>query len=322
LKQAVQKQVSRLLAALIMLIPLLYCSGTGKAFLTIDEEGITNNGYASQVAYILAVYEDGGSMFDLEPLFWIHGIRTAIALGFGEIDNIGGPMLTASIMLAFTWPLLALFDTAPRRTVAFLIPLAVMALSYRAVFVFVAIGYLLLYVLRQRSAVYLVFSFIFAALSSGAVLSALMIALLLAKAYERLTFSMRIYILFMAISLGISFADKYTGFMAQEAGYDSTVQGATGITALLSRSTIFVSFDTGDYLRGIAYLVMLAGACYAVVYATLRKQYSGYAAIFVSTIPAFFLEGLGVISLVVPVFMFLAGVHMPRRLNPGLATMR
>jgi hypothetical protein len=298
-----------------MIISLMYCWSRDKSFVSLDADAIVSDGYASQVAYIFGLIEAGGTLLDAEPLYWIHGIRALIALAFSEVYSFGGALLTVVLILACIWPLFELFNSGPRSALALVLPLAVTVLSYRAVLVFVAIGYLLLYIVHRRSLIYLVISFLLVNLSSGAVLSAMMITLLLSREYRRVTPMLVIFSLLLMFSLGVSFADKYTGFLAQDAGYDATIQGATGIMALLSRSTVFVSIMAGDYVRAFAYIGMFFGACYALVYATLKKPFAGYAVIFVATTPAFFLEGLGVISLVVPVLMFLAGVPLPRRLN-------
>jgi len=308
-----RKRVPRAWAGAMFVVALVFGWSRDKAFVSLDEDAISTDGYASQVAFIRALVEGGGNLLEVDPLYWIHGVRTLLALGFEAAHANGGALATAAVVLACIWPILALFDGAPRRALALLLPLTAMALSYRAVLVLVAIGYVLLYVVRRRSAVYLLLAFVFANLSSGAVLSGLLIALLLAAGYRRMTPSMLIFVAGMVLSLGVSVADKYAGFMAKEEGYNATVEGATGLVALLSRSTIFVSVMEGDYLRALIYAGMFVGALYALVYAARRRRYGGYAAIFICTVPAFLLEGLGVISLVVPVLMFLAGAPLPRK---------
>ncbi len=308
-----RRRVPRAWAGAMFMVALVYGWSRDKTFLSLDEDAISTDGYASQVAFIRALIEGGGNLLNVDPLYWIHGVRTVLALGFEAVHTNGGALATAAVMLACIWPILALFDGAPRSVLALLLPLTMMALSYRAVLVLVAIGYILLYIVRRRSAVYLLLAFVFANLSSGAVLSGLLIALLLAAGYRRMTPSMLIFVACMVFSLAISVADKYEGFLAQDEGYDATVEGATGLVALLSRSTIFVSVMEGDYLRALVYTGMFVGALYALVYAAKRRSYGGYAGIFICTVPAFLLEGLGVISLVVPVLMFLAGAPLPRK---------
>jgi hypothetical protein len=309
------KSFNNSLVLVASLLSLIYCWNLDKSFVSLDADAIVSDGYASQVYYILGLIDAGGSILDADPLYWIHGIRTIVALVFSEVYSVGGALLTVALLLACIWPIFELFNTGSRSALVLVLPLAMTILSYRAVLVFVAIGYLLLYIVRRRSSVYLVLSFVFANLSSGAVLSAMLITFLLSKKYHRATPALLLFALFLMFSLGVSFADKYTGFIAQEAGYDSTIQGATGFLALLSRSTIFISIMNGDYVRAFAYIGLFFGAFYALVYASLKKQFKGYALIFISTIPAFFLEGLGVISLVVPVLMFLAGVPLPSKLK-------
>lgn len=301
------------LIATAMLIALVTGWLNNKAYLLLDEETIGADGYASQVAFIRELVDGGGNLFDVEPLYWIQGLRTAIAVAFEVISSIGGPGLTAAVILCALAPLFDLFQTSKRPYLLLLLPFTLIALSYRAVLVYVAIGYLFLYILKRPSSVYLALSFLLANLSSGGVLSALLIAFLIGRAYRKRSLALRVYMISLFLSLGISAWDKYLGFVNQDTGYDATVQGATGLAALLSRSTIFVSFLNGDYLRGVVYVGLLLVALYAFFSAVKSSRYKGYAVVFLTTVPTFMLEGLGVISLLVPVLMFFAGVPLALR---------
>lgn len=296
-----------------MLLPLAMCWLANKAYLLLDEESIGADGYASQVAFIRELVDSGGNLLEVEPLYWIHGLRTVIAVAFEAISSAGGPGLTAAVILCALAPLFGLFQPSRRPHLLLLMPFTLIALSYRAVLVYIAIGYLFLFILKRPSKLYLALSFLLANLSSGGVLSALLIAVLIGRAYRGRSLALRIYMLGLVLSLGISAWDKYLGFVNQDTGYDATVQGATGVVALLSRSTIFVSFLNGDYLRGIVYGGLLCVAVYAFFSAARSSRYKGYAVVFLTTVPTFMLEGLGVISLLVPVLMFFAGVPLALR---------
>lgn len=305
----------RLSVLLVSVIPLFYGWIQAKEFLALDEDSLATDGYASQVAFIRTFVDSESNLLEVEPLYWLHGLRALIAFAFESVHSFGGPLATSAVMLCFVWPLFNLFDSAPRRVFALLLPLTLVMLSYRAVLVLASIGYLLLYIVRKRSKWFLVISFVFASLSSGAALSGLIISLALTRGYRCKTASMMVYVLGLAFSFGISVLDKYAGFVSGLAGYDATIEGATGVAAILSRSTIFVSSIQGDYLRSFVYLGLFAGVLLALVHASHSRRLGGYAVIFIATIPVFFFEGLGVVSVLVPVLMFLSGVSLPRRLE-------
>ncbi|MEY4564113.1 MAG: hypothetical protein RLZZ618_3390 [Pseudomonadota bacterium] len=285
----------------------------GKSYLVIDDSAETMDGYASQVIFVRALVDAGDNLLDVEPLIWVHMARTVIAVFFDVLESLGGPPLVSAIVLAGTIPLLVLFKGGRRDYLGLFLPLTVFALSYRAVLVMLSLGYLLLFLIKGRSRWYLVLSFLFANLSSGAVLTALLVGVLLGRAYRKGSLSLLVYLAFLLGSLGISMADKYVGFVAGDAGYDSGVDGATGILAVLSRNTIIVSLIHGDYVRGMVYIVLLLAAVYGFFYSLNRRIYGGYTLIFLVSGSAFMVEGLGVVSLVVPVLLYLSGVPLPRR---------
>lgn len=305
----------RLLRAGTFVLAVAAGALSGKTYLSLDDDN-TTDGYASQVAFIMNLLASGGDLSELGPLAWIHVLRTAIAVFFQGIESIGGPALVTAVMLALIWPILSLLKGSKREYLYLLLPIAMLALSYRAALVFVSVGYLMLFLTQRRSRLYLVLSFLFANLSFGAVMSVFLIAVLLGRAYRPKSWAMRLYVVALVVSLVISAIDKYVGFLGAEAGYDATVEGVTGIGAILSRGTLFVSLLTGNYLRGFVYLVLFAAAAWGLVYGSRRRALMGYVVVFATAIPAFLTEGLGVVSLLVPVVMFMAGVPLPRRPLP------
>lgn len=298
---------------LAMALTWIAVSRMEKIYLAIDEDSVASDGYASQVAFILNLIENEGNLFQVEPLYWIHGLRTAVAIFFDYVEGVGGPALGGALVLGLALPVMLLFRDAKRPYLGALIPFAMLGLSYRAVLVLLSIGYLMIFILKNRSSVYLWVSFILANLSSGSVLSATLIAALIGLKYCRGNIKIKVYIGFLLFSLGVSALDKYIGFMAGDAGYDATVSGLTGWAALISRSTIFVSILEGDYLRAGTYIALFFTAICGFFHVLGRRRSNGYALIFFATIPAFLLEGLGVISLVVPILLFLSGIPLPSK---------
>jgi hypothetical protein len=279
---------------------------------------IRSDGFTFQVNYIRSYFEMGGKFSDLEPLLWLHTIRMAVAEIFVFSEELGGPFLATALICALSIPLIRLFEGTKRPYIYLAIPLVIAILSSRSSLVALSIAYQMLFIKTKPRAVYLIISFVLANLSSGAVLNNLVISIIITTRYTKLSLSLYLYILLLSISLYISGTDKYEGFSLGSAGYDSTVYGLTGYWAILSRSTIFVSFINQNYERAIAYVGLVAASA-SVLFVSLRlKQFRGYSVVFLSALPSFLLEGLGVVSLIVPLLMFAAGLPLP--MHPSRAT--
>lgn len=276
-------------------------------FLTED----TLDGFTIQVTYIWNYFDGGNSLFDLEPLLWIHSVRALIATIFVWLEDtigVGGAMFLTLMLFI---PVLDQFSRLPRGFIVFLVPFTSIVFSSRTILVIVSVAYLVTIVYSKRSFFYLAISFVFSLLSSGAVLNNVVIASLVVRNHRPKSISLYVYIISLAISLLISATDKYEGFAQQRAGYASTVYGAEGLWALASRSTIFVSFQEGNVVRSLAYL-SLVGLALALVFLAVRKrEYRGYIIILLSVIPAALLEGLGFISLLIPLLLLVAGQPLP-----------
>ncbi|SFZ78886.1 hypothetical protein [Chitinimonas taiwanensis] len=294
-------------------ISILVCTLAGRVYLSLDEDLISGDGYANQVAFVLSIAESGSDWTELDLLIWIHALRAIVAQMFLWVESVGGGGASAAMMVGLMWPVISLFKDARRGYVGLLLPCMMLILSYRSILVFLSVGYLLAYMIKRPSTWLLVVAFILANLSSGSVMTSLVITFLLGRAYRPRSLPLTIYMLFLFVSLAISVVDKYAGFIAGESGYQATVDGATGMFAIISRSTIVVSFLSGDFLRGGVYVGMLMAAVYGFLIACCKRVNRGYAVIFLGGLPAFMLEGLGVISLLVPVLLFLAGYQLPLR---------
>ncbi len=144
-------------------------------------------------------------------------------------------------------------------------------------------------------------------------MNSLFISATVARNYRKDSLSLYVYITSLIASFVISALDKYQGFSEERAGYDSTVYGASGFTAILSRSTIFVSFVDGNYARVLLYVTIAAVALGLMIFAIKNRNYRGYVMIMLSVIPSLIFEGLGFMSLLVPILLFLAGEKLPWR---------
>lgn len=271
------------------------------------------DGYTAQVQYIWNYFNGGNSILDLEPLLWIHALRALIAYLFVSLEEIGGNALVVLALMILTVPILQVFSVLERGYLILVLPLIEVGVSERTFLVIIATAYLVIFIRNGRSAHLLPISFILSNLSSGSVMNNLIISSTVARKHRVTSKGLYLYIVALVISFIISVADKYQGFSEQRAGYDSTVYGASGFEAILSRSTIFVSWMDGNYARVAVYVFIATVALGLMIFALKNRQYRGYAVIMLSVIPSLIFEGLGFMSLLVPILLFLAGEKLPWR---------
>lgn|GEM_PF-4009375 len=287
-----------------------YAAVEQKTFLSASDV----DGFTVQVNYVNLVLDLGNSLFDLEALLWVHAARAIVANTFVAIEDILGVGLSFFIILLLFVPALKLFANLRGGVLVFAIPLAAVIFSPRAALSMIAVAYLVVYIIEGKPLFYLTVSFILSNLSSGTVFNSLIIAVLLARNHHPKSVALYLYSGFLALSLYISASDKLEGFAEQREGYISTVQGVDGIEAIISRSTIIVSLQEGDYIRFGAYLGLALIALTLLFVAFRYRQYRGYVVILLSAIPSALVEGLGFISLIVPVLLLMAG--QPLKFRP------
>ena len=294
-----------------MLLVAVIAAFVPRTFLTLDEITIYSDGFANQVFSVLVWwFADGGDLSDEKPLFVVHIIRTVIALFFQVIKSTGGSFLEVLVLCLFVWPVLDLFEGGSRRRLGLLLFFLVFLLSFRSVLVCLSVGYLFLYQLRLSKKHYLLISFIFASLSSGAVLMCIILVL---REYGQLLRRGAAYLLYLTLlvaSLAVSLLDKVAGFNSGEVGYEATVGNSTGLMAAISRNTIVVSILEGDYLRAAVYLAMLVFLIIFLVVSFIAPRKSWFRVVLLAGLPVMAMEGLGAIALVVPLLMLAAGVDV------------
>ena len=302
----------RLFAVLLVGIAGLFVPRT---FLTIDDVSVSSDGYANQVFHVLTVLANGSDWFDESPLFFIHLVRTAIAISFQYINRVGGPVLEMLVLALLVWPVLELFAGATRRGIGLVLFFLMFALSFRSVLVCLSIGYLFLYQIKAPNKIYLLLSFLLGALSSGAVL--LCVILVLRERWQlfRRGLAYVLYLVLAMVSLGISALDKIAGFNSGESGYEATVGNSTGLVAAVSRNTIIVSLLEGDYVRAGVYIFMLVALLVFLLRSFMDQKAAWYRLVLLAGIPVMALEGLGAVALIVPLLMLAAGVFIEQRSN-------
>lgn len=286
-----------------------FCYTQGKTLFNLEEI----DGFTYQMIYIRTVIDARIPFFSLEPLLMIHWLRYYLILPVDTIDQSNFRYLSPVLLLALTFPLFSLFKNFPGKIVSLSLLLLLAFMSYRNIFVICGIGYLFIYAKVWRNALVLVLSALLVNLSSGSVLVAIVCGSFLFFHYRIRSLSYFAYLLFLTVSLIISLQDKYIGFALGEAGYAATEFDATGVYAVITRSTIYVSLVTGNFLRAGLYLAIGAIAIVVILVASASAKYRGYALLFVSSLPVFLVEGLGVVALIVPVLLFLSGTPLPLR---------
>lgn len=313
-----QGPISRALFKILFCSSLIICwiqaSVSGKSFLPVAVEGGAVDGYTSQVLYVREIIELGGSFLDQPPLVWIHLIRSILFYYLDFLSYIGGAWLVALGVALFFVPLMRLFVHARFSYVSILLPILIALVSYRAVFVALSVGYIFLYFLYSRRVIYLVISFIFLNLSSASVLIGMLVVCIYAFRFSAWSWRLGVFLIGLTLSFMISLQDKIVGFMSASIGYQPTVSvGEGGLWGVLTRNTIFTSFYEGDYMRGAGYLAFLFVALLIIFLSLCVREFKGYGLLFLAGLPAFFLEGLGVIALTIPLFMFFCQVPLAIR---------
>lgn len=284
-----------------------YAAKNGGRFISLDDI----DGFSAQVIYIWNYFEGGNSLFDLDPLLMIHAARALIAYIFTVVEDNVGIGASTFILLMLAVPILRVFADLPRGFLVFAIPIAGMVFSGRAVLSMISVAYMVIVIIRKRGVILLFLSLFFSTLSSGVALNNLIIAMTVGRYHMRRSVSVMLYSAGLLVTLFISATDKYEGFSEQRAGYDATTYSTSQIGAVISRSTIYVSYMEGEYVRAFAYIGLALIALALLLAAMILPRYRGYAAILLAAIPSVLLEGLGFVSLVIPVLLMLAGKQLP-----------
>lgn len=281
---------------------------SGKQYVDLSRSAL--DGYAAQVAYVKDIIAEG-TLLDQPLLIWVHVIRAIPAAFSCVLYELGGAALVGLGMSILFVPILELFKTSKYPIFVVFFPLVLVIFSYRAALVALSIGYLMLFFLVRRRRWYLLVSFTFANLSSGGVLTIIFMACFMWHRMRVRSVYLYLFVCLLFISLFVSLYDKIYGFIAGEAGYESTISGVSGFLAIFTRSTIIVSFLSENYMRGFVYSGFLVFVIFILIYASLKSSLRPYLLLISIALPSFLVEGLGVVTLLVPVLMLLSQRGLP-----------
>lgn len=305
-----------------------------------------NDGFTVGMLFI-----DGVSFSKLfeNPLNLVHALRYVAAfLPWTVHEYTWAPLVNALFITALVWPLtsIPLRDAkavSPWRVLLFFLPCFI---SLRSVMVTVGIGYLFILVASNcRSRLMYAVSALCANLSSASVFIWLVLSAANLRHLLALRWAGMLVMLVMAGSLTVSVADKYAFFNHQAAlaytepdqagssgasvynwlmdvsGIESVsdvehapwwLQQAFVVATVVDRSTIAISIYKGDYSRALGYVGLLFLYVYVLAISLRGGEFGKTIRLFlIVCLPLFLTEGLGVLSMVAPIVLYLLECDAP-----------
>lgn len=278
-------------------------------FLPMTESG--SDGFQEQLEYIVFILQDGtlGEEIAENWLLLIHVGRLLVVTPFLALEKWLGPIAQLCLLLLTLLPLVRLTFTDHPFLVSLLPLLLPFAVSGRSVLVTAGVAYIILFMLSERGRPWMLwFGLLAANLSSASVLIALLLLLFsqpLSTCVRRHELQRGLAIILLLVSFFASAADKFTGFQTGEAGYESTVSSGNPLLAALSRSTLIVSFEEGQYLRAVVYTVVAIYLLSKVAMLMAAPEAIGRRRMMLCCLPGIFLEGLGVLAMGFPLYWLL-----------------
>ena len=281
------------------------------------------DGFAVQIAYTASLVQDA-NVFDAAADSWlvfVHLGRLVATAPFLYLESIAGPGGPIALLLLLLIPLTHVPGRG-RRGFLMLVPMALpLFVSGRSVLVAVGVGYVVMHLIERRGAWMLALGVLLANLSSASVLMCLLV-LAFGSVRDRRAFPawnwQRVGAMaLLVISLAISAHDKFTGFSSGDAGYEAQVAGSDNVLlTILSRSTLFVSFAEGQYLRAVFYSGVAAFILVKLVTLIADPRLRTARRIMLCCVPGIFLEGLGVLGMLFPLIWLFAGFTVETSSRP------
>ncbi len=249
-----------------------------------------SDGFKSQVFYVSKIFK---GELDYNPLFFIHLARLFIISPFYIIDILELPSYIES--LGFILYLIPFCKKKYLNIVGYLPCLFIFLpffVSYRTVLGMLSMAYLfILLFCHIRSYSLLFFSALLANLSSGIVLSWIIVSIgslcYLKKSYKYLL------PLFLAISSGL------IGSLINKFYFMFTTNGIKENGNVIERSNIYISLIDGNYFRLFFYISLCLLLFFSIFTSLLINNKSIRDRLFIfflAGIPTIFFEGLGLIS--------------------------
>lgn len=273
---------------------------------SIFTEGETDGFYVQvSVVYRMLITGQGA----LEPLQWIHALRLLVVYPFfiGTFAKLP-PIFDSLLMAIYCWPIVAARFRGkfhPVQLIALVLPYA---LSYRGALLAVGFAYLYIFMFSDRRNPWLLaLSMLLSFLSSGVVLSWLIIALI---CYRQSVGQTRVggpLVVFSAAGFGLSLLNKIEFFSASRVSNASS----GGVQGALERSTIWVSFVFGQTARFMTYLAMISLAAWYIwqIFTTPRIPRT-LLYFFIASVPGFAMEGLAAMAYVLPFAFAICGLYV------------
>lgn len=290
---------------------------TGYQFLP---EGDNSDGFAVQISYVSSLLQDGELLARLDEgwLLLVHAARAVAVAPFVALAAVVGPVGPLLLLLLLLWPLTRAPESTRRSALTMAPLLLPLLVSGRSVLVAVGVGYVVMHLLERRRSWMLWAGAFLVNLSSASVLMALIILLAGDHARTPLPRSIawqRAAVLGLLLaSLGMSLADKVTGFAAGSLGYEAhAFESENVVLSILSRSTLFVSLVEGQYLRALVYAAVAFVLAAKLLTALLNPRQRVARRVVLCCLPGILLEGLGVIAMTFPLVWLLRGFAADRR---------
>jgi hypothetical protein len=289
-----------------------------REFLPGFADAYVEDGFVAQLTFVQQALFTGNSAAYQEPLFFVHVIRLLIALPFLLRTQLGLPVFLDSVFLiGFLSPILFASFGGRRYCRQHLFLYFGLLVSFRSMLVACAIGYLFLVLYSDvRSKRNFVMSSVLAYLSTASMVGWLFICVLFMRS---LVHSLRsktivlVAILFVVGGIGASALEKIRGFAEGGAGYEAVVETDSTAMRALSRNTIYVSIEEGNYVRALSYLALVGAVAGLYARTLFQKAYRRLHWFFLAPLPLFAFEGLGPMAFLFPVCWVLFGVLQFRR---------
>jgi hypothetical protein len=248
-----------------------------------------NDGFYSQIISTTQVLNGTINPY---PLFYLHAERLFVFFPFyAAMGSSLEPLIDGLAFILYALPIL-FFKLNNKRSYSQLLFLFFpFFLSYRATLGICCMCYLFILVCKKEKNYYLlILSLLLSNLSSGIVLSWLFCVILNYKVI--LSKHKKITPIFVILFVGFisSLINKFNYFFSS--------MNIKSMGGLLSRSTIYVSYNQNQYTRFIFYtlMIILLGIILSLIISrrtTFSKNVLGF---FISALPTLFFEGLGLIS--------------------------
>jgi len=264
------------------------------------------DGFYMQIADVVA-YLQGFAPWE-SPVQAVHLVRLVVVYPYLAVYLAKlPPFIETALLIPYVLPILSAKFNGKSHAIQYMCLLLPFALSTRAALIAYGFAFLYIYLFSDRKSPWmLLISFLVSFLSSGVVLSWLIIAFLCQRQMLK---SNRLGMPLVAaglLGLGVSLADKFTFFNSRSAGTSST-----GLQSAVERSTIVDALQRGDLAKFGVYLVLITvGVWFLWQLFTAPKIPRTLLFFFAACIPGFAMEGLAAMAYILPFAFAICGLYV------------